>query len=505
MAFLQKISDSPSNFFIVLIFSFVIGVSAASIFDLKRIELLFFCIAFFVSAFFLIIFWYHQNYRLLLFSGIFVCFGILRFIISEPSFNDHGLIFYHERTVEIEGSVSAEPSENEDNQKIFLSVEKLKIINLENPETKSVKGKVLLASPLYPEYRYGDALKVECNLVAPQLKDAASQNYEKYLRKEGIWSVCVNAKVLNQEAGKGNFVYHEILKFKNFLVGQVNKLLPEPQASFLGGLLYGARGSIPSDLKNAFNRTGTSHIVAISGYNITIIAVALLTLLKGFRVPRRKAFWIAVIGIIFFVILTGASASVVRAGVMGLIVLTAKQAGRPSQINRVLILTAFLMLAFNPRLLFFDAGFQLSFVSTLGLVYISPILEKYFVGFPAKFGIKESILSTLSAIIATTPLILYSFGRFSLVAPVANLLILPVIPYTMALGFAAILLSIIYFPLGQITAWLAWLPLTYIIKVVEWFSSFEWSSFGLIKMPWWLLLIVYAAMVKMVVNLRFKN
>lgn len=500
MQFLQKISNSPSNFFIVLLFNFVIGVALASVFNLKRIELLFFYITCFVLIFFLIIFYYNKKIRLVILGGIFVCLGILRFIISEPSNNNHNLIFYHDRTAMVEGNIIDEPHNNESNQKVILAVTNLQIVNLENSKKELAKGRVLLTLPLFPEYNFGDKLEVECSLAAPMIKDAASWNYEKYLQKEGIWSVCLNPKILNQEQGKGNFIYYNILKFKNYLSSQVNKLLPEPQASFLRGLLYGARGSIPPDLATAFNRTGTSHIIAISGFNITIIATALLALLRGFWIPRKKAFWVVVICLIFFVILTGASASVVRAGLMGLIILLAKQIGRPSQVSRILIFTACLMLLFNPRVLFFDVGFQLSFASTMGLIYISPILERYFIKFPTKFGIKESILSTLAAIIATTPLILYSFGRFSLIAPVANLLVLPVIPCTMALGFGAILTSVVYFPIGQIAAFITWLPLTYVIKVIEWLASFDWSSVELLKVPWWVLIIAYGVMVKIVFN-----
>ena len=190
---------------------------------------------------------------------------------------------------------------------------------------------------------------------------------------------------------------------------------------------------------------------------------------------------------------------------MGVVVLLSKQIGRLSQVGRILILTAFLMLLVNPRLLFFDAGFQLSFAATLGLVYISPLLEDYFKKIPKLFGIRDALLTTFSAIIATTPLILFLFGRFSLVAPLANLLILPIIPLTMAVGFGSLIISAIYLPLGQWAGFLVWLPLTYIIRIVEYLGAFGWSAIDLPKFPWWLMVPMYGIMITIVYRLSSKS
>ena len=129
----------------------------------------------------------------------------------------------------------------------------------------------------------------------------------------------------------------------------------------MAGLLYGERSGLPLELADNFSRTGVSHIIAVSGYNISIVALALMSLFINLGLARPRAFWLVVAGIILFVIFTGAGASVVRAGIMGLIVLLAGQLGRLSRIGNVLIFTAALMLLFNPYVLIWDAGFQLSF------------------------------------------------------------------------------------------------------------------------------------------------
>ena len=116
---------------------------------------------------------------------------------------------------------------------------------------------------------------------------------------------------------------------------------------------------------------------------------------------------------------------------MGMIVLFAKYAGRQTKVNNILALTCVLMLLVNPNILLFDAGFQLSFLATIGLIYFVPIIEKYFQWLPEKFALRENFVTTMSAIILTLPLILYQFKRLSTVAPIVNLLILSVIPPSM--------------------------------------------------------------------------
>ena len=181
--------------------------------------------------------------------------------------------------------------------------------------------------------------------------------------------------------------------------------------------------------------------------------------------------------ILAFVFFTGATASVVRAGIMAVIVLLAQYLGRLSAVGRVLVYAVVVMLFFNPYLLMWDAGFQLSFLSTLGLVYLVPILE------PLTEKIKvsgtsamllEVFITTMAAIFATMPLIMHQFGRFSVVAPLVNILVLWIIPWLMLFGFLALILSFVFFPLGQLIAWVAGLGVRYVIIVVDWFGDKSW-------------------------------
>ena len=194
----------------------------------------------------------------------------------------------------------------------------------------------------------------------------------------------------------------------------------------------------------------------------------LLGLVWFFR--RRIAFWISVVVIILFVILTGASASVVRAAVMGLLLSFAHGYGRLYDQKNSIILAGAVMIYHNPLTLVFDIGFQLSFAAVLGLIYLYPWLESRSYKISKLGVIKELILMTLSAQIAVAPLLIYYFGNFSLISLPANILILPFIPAAMLAGFITGLVGIIYQPIGQFIGYIAWAITTYQIEVVRYFS-----------------------------------
>src|SRR3989344_107249 len=265
------------------------------------------------------------------------------------------------------------------------------------------------------------------------------------------------------------FAWSKIFSVKEKFEKSVGLSIPEPNASFINGILLGSRQNIPDDLKEAFNKTGTTHILAISGYNIMIISWAVLGgLIYFFR--RRVAFWISVGIIIVFVILTGASASVVRAAIMGLLLSFASGYGRLYDQKNSIILAGAIMIWFNPFVLVFDIGFQLSFAAVLGLIYLYPWLDYKAHKLSELGGMKELVLMTLSAQVAVAPLLIYYFGGFSPISLPANILILPFVPVAMLLGFIAGLVGMISVSLGQLVCYLAWAVTTYQIGIVRYLS-----------------------------------
>ncbi|MFH1947367.1 MAG: ComEC/Rec2 family competence protein [Candidatus Magasanikbacteria bacterium] len=438
--------------------------------------------AIFIFITLLIIYWDDKKKRFLVFCLLFFVLGIGRYLLVFPASSEN-IYNYNDQKVEVTGYVSAEPDIRSDGVRYILKIinQKSEIIN------EPRKGSIYLKQNLYPRYNYGDKLQLSCIFERPEEFDGF--RYDMYLARYGVFTICQEASVEKIGEGEGNFLFRRIFTLKNVVAERINKLWHEPNASFMAGLLYGYRGGL-GELNELFSRTGVTHIVAISGYNISIIATVLITICVQLLIPRKKAFWLITGGIILFVLFAGASASVVRAGIMGIIVLLAKQMGRTSNVGNVMALTAVLMTLQNPLILIWDAGFQLSFVATLGLVYLSPYLQKYFKKIPKSFGLQESVVSTFSAIIATLPLILFQFGRLSIVAPIVNVLILWLIPFIMLFGFLAVLISFIFFPIGEIVAWIALIGLQYITTIVKWFAGLKFSAVDL-KISWPIMILLY--------------
>jgi competence protein ComEC len=263
-------------------------------------------------------------------------------------------------------------------------------------------------------------------------------------------------------------------------------ILKPEMAALLNGILLGRDRGLPRDLSEDFQTTGTSHIVAISGFNMAIIAGILLRGSRYFVKPRAAGV-IAIAGMAVYTILVGADPSVVRAAIMGsLLIIALLFLGRPTFIYASLFAAALLMTAINPLILW-DAGFQLSFMAVLGLMlYVSRWSKGIHDKLEPRLGEATSrrvtkmtadvILTTMAAILMTLPVILYHFRTFSVVSPLANLLILPAQPGIMILGGLATILGMIALPVGQVVAWTAWLPLAYTIQTVRFFATLPFSA-----------------------------
>ena len=353
--------------------------------------------------------------------------------------------------------------------------------------------KILIVTRRYPEYRYGDLLRASGRLEPPE-NFSPDFNYTSYLAKDEIFLTMRFPEIVIQGYGPGNTLREILFRLRSVFIQNLRQHLPEPHASFLSGLLVGERSSLPEELADELRITGTTHLVALSGYNITIVADALLKGLLFFFVPFSAAFFGAVLGIILFVILTGAQASAVRAAIMGILVLVARREGRQYRMRNALAFAAALMLLANPKILRFDVGFQLSFLATLGLIYGSPLIDSGYEKIKQRLALwardrhvvqespatlprrkkkallREVLISTLAAQLFVLPLLVYDFGRLSLVSPLANLAILPVIPATMFFGFLTGSAAFVSAWLGTLSALPTAVLLGYELGAIEVFS-----------------------------------
>lgn len=356
---------------------------------------------------------------------------------------------------EIVGIIVDEPDLKDDKASYVLSV-----------ENGHYDYKVLIQAFRYPGYEYGDEVSATGKIKEPE-NFSEDFDWKAHLAKDDIYLIMQNPEMNFISKDKGSRAYGYLYRFKNKLEDSFENILPEPQASLLAGITLGSRSGLPKDVLDDFQKTGTMHIVALSGYNIAAIAWFVMTALSYFMVSRAVSFWTALSVLVIFVLMTGASASVVRAAVMGALILIAKQRGRMYSAKNALIFAGAVMVFLNPKILRFDVGFQLSFLATLGLLVLSPRFERRLVGMPNILGFRQALIATLSAQIFVLPLVLYQFGTISWIGPVANLLIVPVVPVAMFLGFVGVFCSLVSVMLAKIFLWPAWLFLDYIIRIAS--------------------------------------
>ena len=273
-------------------------------------------------------------------------------------------------------------------------------------------------------------------------------------------------------SNNGNPIKTKLFQFKGSLISNLGAVLPPREAALMSGILLGERAEFTPEFKDQLNRSGTTHIVALSGYNISIIGWTLTGIL-GLFFRRRWAFHLSLFAIPLFVIMTGAEASVVRAGIMGMIVLLAQKQSRLYSVRNAVTITALLMLVVNPKLLVFDLGFQLSFAALLGIVYFFPYLErrlKWQDKEGSVFEFKKTGLQTFSAQLAVAPILLVKVGYLSATALIANILILTFIPLTMFFGFLTAILGFASYELSLVMGLFANFILNYEILVIKFFA-----------------------------------
>ena len=339
-------------------------------------------------------------------------------------------------------------------------------------------GRLLVTLPRYPEYKYGDVMQINGQAVP----------ISEFNLKANASGEIVFPKVELIGSGEGNWLQKGLYDLKRVMLKSTSQILPEPHAGLLGGLLLGTKTFSP-ELSEQFRVTGTAHIVAISGFNVTIVAGIMDGLLKRFG--RTTAFYGSLFGIFSLVVITGAQASVVRAGFMGALVLLAQKTGRVYASLNALFITSSIMLFQNPKLLVFDIGFQLSFAALAGLMFVQPQLDDLVPDFP----LKEFLFPTIAAQITTTPLLLYHFGNFSFISIFTNLVVLPVIPWAMLVGFVSVVAALAVNVTGLYFGSIAWIVLAYIIKVIDYSSKLPGAAVSGIPFPMWMAILYYLVLV----------
>jgi len=440
-----------------------------------------------------------RTYLIITLSLASLCLGGLRYQLSFPKIDAFHIAWYNDREYDllVTGTLSQPPDYRDTYTNLRLQVEAVDTGSGDLP----VEGELLVRAFPNETYEYGERLRVRGKVVTPPENEEFS--YREYLARQGVHSYMSQTEITRLPGNGGNPIKRAIYAFKNKALENIYQIFPDPEASLLAGILLGVDTGLPKDLQQAFKDTGTAHIIAISGFNIAIIAGIFSTMFSRIFGQTRGSIF-AILGIAFYTFLVGADAAVVRAAIMGGLSLTIRQFGRRNDGLNALMLSAFIMALFNPNIPW-DVGFQLSFFATLGLILYAEPFQNWAVNLITRFTsagsaqkvaapISEYILLTLAAQLTTLPIMAYHFKRISLVSLIANPFILPVQPAVMIIGGIAVILSLIWLPLGALAAYSAWPFVAYTIRLVELFDLFPNGVIVLGNFSLWLVLIFYAAL-----------
>ena len=376
------------------------------------------------------------KWRTLVVLVLFIPLGCFYFYFRE-SFSLPKIPFDEETT--FIAKVIVEPESREKSQVLKLKLE------------PPWKGEVTSYNRLYPEYAYGDLLQ-----VTGSIKESGYGGY----------SVSFPEIVLLRK-NQGPVFMKTLFGFKNSLTSGLRKILPVSEAGFAIAAMFGDESLIDRGFADNLKKTGTSHLIALSGYNVLIVVQGVQIFLSSLGL-RRRSFIFSVLFVSGFVLMTGAGASVTRAGIMAVLSMIARENSRFYSTKNTVAFTGLLMTLWNPRFLVFDLGFQLSFLAFFGVSCLAPFFkEKLRLEDRGFCGWKENAIQTLSAQIMVAPLLFFKTGGFSLLAIFPNILILPVMPMIMFFGFVSAFASVVSRSLAVIFAFFLRISLNYAESVIN--------------------------------------
>ncbi|MCC7018514.1 MAG: ComEC/Rec2 family competence protein [Ardenticatenales bacterium] len=424
--------------------------------------------------------------------------GAGRVWLARPRFDPGDIALWRDRGARsVEGIVAAEPERRDGGVHYVVKVERAAAARGDDGSAVPVHGLLLAQAARYPVFAYGDRVRVRGEIVAPPVLPGF--DYRTFLARKGVHAIVRRAHVEGVDGRRGGYVVPRVLiAIKARAQRAVAISLPEPEASLATGILLGDDDGIPRRVADAFRRTNTTHVIAISGANIALLVAALQVWLGRWR-RRGRAAGVTVAIVAAYALLVGADPAVVRAAIMGGLVVVALANDRRSEAVTALTLAGGLMTAWRPAIIG-DLGFQLSFAATAGLVafagrlgsWVGARLEPRAGGedgsgarvegtrVERRYGaasarppgrimalLNESVLVTLAAQLTTWPLVAWHTGQLGAVGLVANVLVVPAQPAVMAAGGATIAAGLVAPGLGRLVGAVAWLPLAWTVRVVE--------------------------------------
>lgn len=452
---------------------FVTGITLAS-FNISKLILL-------------VLFLNIKKFKLILIFIIFAFLGSAHYLNYQTK---QPIINFNNQELTLIGRVSEEVDPGANYQKIIFKTNKI--------NDQEINLLVLINLPKYPEYHYGDVLKIIGKLEVPE--NWSDFRYDRYLARYNIYAVMSWPEVTFINTDQD--FYGRLLEFKNRIYLLINQALPEPVAGLANALLLGYKNTLDKIDKNTFSCLGLSHVIAISGSHLTLLSLIAVNFLAFFGFSKFQSFKPVVVFIWLYAFLTGLQTSALRSAIMISLVLWGEKNGRSGSGGRILLVAAAAMLFFNPLLLRDDLGFQLSFLAMLALIYLQPLGEKIF----GQGTIKSTLILTINSQLLTWPISAYNFGVFSLVTPLANLLVVWLFTWLLPALLIAVSLSLLIPSLKIIWFTPSYLMLDYIFIISNYLSKwpkacFNWQISGEFLVFYYLTL----ALIYFIIDKKYKK
>tara|TARA_B100000508_G_scaffold123897_1_gene106871 strand:- start:3360 stop:4934 length:1575 start_codon:yes stop_codon:yes gene_type:complete len=451
---------------IAVIAAFVVGVAARTVYELPP-EFLWWLLG---LALVMGVVW-RRNRRAISAPVLFVfglslaafVAGVVRTDIASWQFVDSSLETSVGKEIRLEGVVVREPDYRARTVHLYVETD---------------DDLVLVTADRLQGVLYGDLVKVSGKLKEPEsftTELGRTFNYPGYLLARGVQYQISFAEVSVADRNLGNPIIAALLSAKQHFIEKLDTVITEPAVGLGKGLLLGIKSALGEEIETNFRRSGLTHIVVLSGYNVMLV-VAFILFCLSFVLGLRGRVVFGLLGIVAFALIVGLSATVVRASIMAGLVLLAQLYGRRYDVVRALFVAGLMMVLINPYIVLYDIGFQLSFVATLGLVLLLPQFESTVVTETRKLHLKEFFFATLATQIAVLPLLWYHIGEISIVAVLVNVMVLPVVPLAMfgtfLAGLAGFFSQIVALGFGL----LAWVPLQFILLVSQYAAALPFAT-----------------------------
>ncbi len=423
----------------------------------------------------------HHRRRWLIFAVAAFALGVARQSIV-PQFSD--IAQYNGNTGTMTGIVISEPDVRDDRIQFRVEAESIFV----QRKHQKTSGQVLVETFVTADVSYGDRIRATGFLSTPAAWDTFS--YADYLGRQGVFTMMPYASIEVIESGGGSPFYSAILNLKQVVQDHMAQALPEPQAGLLIGILLGNERGISPKLAEDFNRVGAAHIVAISGFNMVIVSAMMMRVFEGIFGERSILATLSGIVIIaIYTILVGASPSIVRAALMSSLLVIGRQLKRNTYVPTSLAFATLVISIIDPNALL-DVGFQLSFFAVLGIgLFADPLSRRFRAWLEARFSppmakslhtfLNEPLIVSIAAQAATLPLLVFYFGRLSLVALPVNLLIVPIQSLILIAALTAAAIYPLLQPIGTVIYWAVMVFLSWTIAIVRGFAQLDFAALAL--------------------------